>query len=105
MTKQNGTIITIVVAIIVFLCCTGPLCSSGIAIFANVGTWSSDFGSYSDSGSIPQAYGIAPCCLSILFLIVPVLCWVFLVRGKEDPVGMEIEEEFEGTIEDDFPYE
>lgn len=105
MTKQTGTIITIVVAVIVFLCCTGPLCSSGIAIFADVGTWSSEFGTYSDSGTIPQAYGIAPCCLSILVLIVPLLCWLFLVRGKEDTTGMGIEEEFEGTIEDDFSFE
>ena len=105
MTKQTGTIITIVAAIITLLCCTAPLCSTGIAIFADVGTWSSEVGSYSDAGSIPPAYGIAPCCLSILVLIVPVLCWLFLVRGKEDTAGIEMEEEYEGIIEDDVSYE
>jgi hypothetical protein len=105
MTKQNGIIITVVVAIITLLCCTGPLCSAGIAIFADVGTWSSEFGAYSNSGEIPQAYGIAPCCLSILVLIVPLLCWLFLVRGKDETLEMGIEEEFEGTIEDDLSYE
>lgn len=104
MTRQNGIIITIVVAVITFLCCTGPLCSAGIAIFADVGTWNTNLGPYSDSGTIPQAYGIAPCCLSILVLIVPLLCWLFLVRGKEDTPGMGVEEEFEGTIEDDSSY-
>ena len=108
MTKQTGTIITVVVAVITFLCCVGPLCSAGIALFADVGTWSSDLGSYSGSGSIPQAYGIAPCCFSILVLIVPVLCWVFLVRNKGEATGMDMEmepeEEFEGTIEDDISY-
>ncbi len=106
MTKQNGTIITIVVAIITLLCCTGPLCSGGIAIFADIGTWSGEFGSYSDSGSIPPIYGVAPCCLSILVLVAPLLCWLFLVRNKEEPTGMEMEEEYEyeGTIEDDTPY-
>ena len=99
MTKQNGTIITIVVAIITFLCCTGPLCSAGAMIFGDVGTWSSEFGSYSDAGSIPQAYGIAPCCLSILVLVVPLLCWLFLVRSKENAVT---EEYIEGSFEDDI---
>jgi hypothetical protein len=101
MTKQTGTIITIVVAVITVLCCTAPLCSSGIAIFADLGTWSTELGSLSDTGTIPPAYGIAPCCLSILVLIIPVLCWLFLVRGKNDIAV--VEDEFEGVIEDDMP--
>lgn len=99
MTKQNGTIITIVVAIITFLCCTGPLCSAGAMIFADLGTWNSEFGSYSDTGTIPQSYGVAPCCLSILVLVAPLLCWLFLVRGKENAVT---EEYIEGSFEDDI---
>jgi len=108
MTKQTGTIITVIVAVITLLCCTGPLCSGGIALFTDVGTWSSDI------DSIPPASGIAPCCLSILVLVVPVLCWLFLVRNKQETMGMEMdmemememepEEEFEGTIEDDISY-
>jgi hypothetical protein len=58
-----------------------------------VGEWSSEFGPSTQTGTIPAAYGIAPCCLSILALIVPVLLWVFLVRGKEDNT-IPTEEEF-----------
>ena len=94
MTKQTGTIITIVLAALTLLCCTTPLCSAGIAFFAGAGenldpTW-----------DIPPSVGVAPCCLSILVLVVPVLAWVFLVRGKEDAI---IEDEYiEGSIEEDF---
>jgi len=102
MTKQTGTIITIVAAIITLLCCTAPLCSMGIFIFTGP-EWSSELGMQTDT--IPPAAGIAPCCLSILVLIVPVLCWLFLVRGKEDTTGIEVEEEYEGIIEDDISYE
>lgn len=99
MTKQTGTIITIVVAAITLLCCTLPLCSGGIAILAGLGEWSSEFGPDIQTGDIPAASGIAPCCLSILVLVVPLLCWLFLVRRKEDAVAEEI---IEGTIEEDL---
>ncbi len=100
MTKQNGTIITIVVAAITLLCCTAPLCSWGISFFTELVDWTDIIGS-----NVPTAIGIVPCCLSILVLVVPLLCWLFLVRGKGETTGMEIEEEFEGTIEDDISYE
>ena len=99
MTKQTGTIITIVVAAITVLCCTLPLCSGGIAILAGIGEWSSEFGPDMQTGDIPAASGIAPCCLSILVLVVPLLCWLFLVRRKEDAVAEEV---IEGTIEEDL---
>jgi len=51
-------------------------------IFAGLGTWNTEFGQTAQTGSIPVAYGVAPCCLSILVLVVPLLLWVFLVRGK-----------------------
>jgi TRAP-type C4-dicarboxylate transport system permease small subunit len=94
MTKQTGTIITIVLAALTLLCCTAPLCSAGVALFAGAGenldpTW-----------DIPQGVGTAPCCLSILVLVVPLLSWLFLVRGKED--GTVEEEYIEGSIEEDF---
>jgi len=84
MTKQTGTIITIVVGILTLLCCTIPLCLGGTMILAGLGDWSTEFGPSTQTGTIPSAYGIAPCCLSILVLIVPLLLWLFLVRRKED---------------------
>ena len=88
MTKQTGTIITVVVGILTFLCCTVPLCLFGIAIFAELIPWSSDV--TSQTGPIEAAWGFAPCCLSILALVVPLLLWLFLVRGKENGTGDEI---------------
>jgi len=84
MTKQTGTIITIVVGVLAFLCCTVPLCIGGIMIFAGLGTWNTELGTGTQTGTIPTAYGFAPCCLSILVLVVPLLLWFFLVRGKEN---------------------
>lgn len=84
MTKQTGTIVTVVVGVLVFLCCTIPLCIGGVMIFSGQGTWNTDFGPSAQTGAIPTAYGFAPCCLSILVLVVPLLLWVFLVRGKEN---------------------
>jgi TRAP-type C4-dicarboxylate transport system permease small subunit len=99
MTKQTGTIITVVVAALTLLCCTAPLCVGSIMIFAELGDWSTTLGPNVQTGDIPPAYGIAPCCLSILALVVPLLCWLFLVRGKSDAV---VEEEYiEGSFEED----
>jgi len=84
MTKQTGTIITVVVGVLAFLCCTIPLCIFGIAIFTGQMPWSTTVGQTTQTGTIQPAYGIAPCCLSILVLVVPVLLWFFLVRGKEN---------------------
>ena len=84
MTKQTGTIITIVVGILTLLCCTIPLCVGGAMIFAGLGEWNTEFGPGAQTGTIPSASGIAPCCLSILVLVVPLLLWLFLVRGKEN---------------------
>ena len=53
-------------------------------IFAGLGEWNTAFGPSAQTGTIPPASGIAPCCLSILVLVVPLLLWLFLVRGKED---------------------
>jgi len=87
MNKQTGVTVTIVVGVLTFLCCTIPLCAFGMMIFADLGEWSTEFGGTTGAGTIPPAYGIAPCCLSILVLIVPLLLWLFLVRGKENGVG------------------
>ena len=87
MSKQTGTVITIVVGVLTLLCCTIPLCIGGIVIFAGLGEWSAEFGPGAETGNIPPAYGIAPCCLSILLSVVPLLLWLFLVRGKENGVG------------------
>ena len=93
MTKQTGTIITIVVGILTLLCCTIPLCFGGVMIFAGLGEWNTEFGPTTQTGTMPPTYGIAPCCLSILVLIVPLLLWLFLVRGKGNAVEEDIWEE------------
>ncbi len=84
MTKQTGTIITIVVAVFA-LCCSMTCCVSGAITMANDGQW---LGDYIDASG--WYWGIAPCCLSILVLIVPLLLWLFLVRGKENAVEEDI---------------
>jgi hypothetical protein len=94
MTKQTGTIITIVLAAFTLLCCTVPLCGGGFALFFGAGEESIS------NVEIPPGVGIAPCCLSILVLVVPVLSGLFRVRGKED--GVVEEEYIEGSIEEDF---
>ncbi|MDY7078129.1 MAG: hypothetical protein SXV54_14535 [Chloroflexota bacterium] len=110
MTKQTGTIITIIVGVLTLLCCTGPLCTGGILILADLGALISELDPSLQTGTIPQTYAIAPCCLSILVLVVPLLLWLFLVRGKNNSmpvtddyvVGEYIaEEHMEGDIEED----
>jgi hypothetical protein len=103
MTKQTGTIITIVVGVLAFLCCTVPSCIAGIMIFAGQGTWNTQFGPGGQTGTIPTAWGIAPCCLSILALVVPLLLWVFLVRGKENGSVGEITPGGDITPGEDIP--
>ena len=75
MTKQTGTIITIVVAVLT-LCCSMTCCAGGILIAVDRGRM---FDTY-----IESFWGIPACCLSILVLIVPLLLWLFLVRGKDN---------------------
>lgn len=84
MDKKKGTTITIIVGIITLLCCTTPMCLGGIGIFTGTGTWTTTIGLDTQTGDIPIAWGALPCCLSILVLVVPLLSWIFLVRGKED---------------------
>ena len=96
MTKQTGTIITVVVAVFA-LCCTIVFCTSGIITIASGGQYVEGIDTYVES-----YWGAFPCCLSILVLVVPLLCWLFLVRGKEDKVDTVVEEVIEGSIEEDF---
>ena len=56
----------------------------GALVFSGTATWNAEFGSSAQTGAIQPAYGIIPCCVSILVLVVPLLLWVFLVRGKKD---------------------
>ncbi len=107
MTKQTGTIITVVVGVL-SLCCASFCCLLGGIMFTGGGEWSTDLG-IPQTGQIDPLFGIGPCCLSILILVVPLLlCWFFLLRDKEESTGMEMEMEeeyeYEGTIEDDNPY-
>jgi len=68
-------------------------------IFAGLGEWSTEFGPNTQAGEIPPAYGIAPCCLSILVLVVPLLLWLFLVRGKGNAAAVE---EYPEVYEEDM---
>jgi hypothetical protein len=79
MTKQTGTIITIVVAVLT-LCCSLSCCGGGIATLAGGGTMT--FGG--ETTDLPPTAGIPGICLGLLVWVVPVLLWVFLVRGKEE---------------------
>ena len=87
MTRQTGIIITVVAAVLTLLCCTIPLCLASVVIFLGGGEWSTEFGQAPQTGAIPPAYGIAPCCLSIIVWVVPLLLWLFLVRGKEEGIA------------------
>ena len=78
MTKQTGTIITIVLVVIVacpsiFCCLFGALSAAGQGTFTGVS---------GELGQIPPAVGIGLVCLSLIGLLVPVAAWFFLVRGK-----------------------
>ena len=78
MTKQTGTIITIVLAVVVacpsiFCCLFGALTAAGQGTFTGV----SD-----QTGQIPPAVGFVLICLSLIGLLVPVVAWFLLVRGK-----------------------
>lgn len=76
MTKQTGTIITIVVAVLA-LCCSVSCCVSGIIPAAGGGQWVGDF-------YVEPWVGLPLICLGILVWVVPLLLWIFLVRGKDD---------------------
>ena len=78
MTKQTGTIITIVLAVVVacpsiFCCLFGALTAAGQGTFTGI----SD-----QTGQIPPAVGVGLICLSLIGLLVPVASWFLLVRGK-----------------------
>jgi hypothetical protein len=73
MDKKTGTIITIVGAVVALCLCLG--CAGG-----GVG-WA-----LSDSSEI-QPLGFILLCPALLIWLLPILLWVFLVRGKEDEAG------------------
>ena len=75
MSKQTGTIITIIVAVLT-LCCSATCCASGIyTVVDNQNTL-----------DIEPYAGIPVICLGVLVWVVPLLLWLFLIRGKEDTV-------------------
>jgi hypothetical protein len=76
MTKQTGMIITIVVAVLT-LCCSMTCCASGI--------YTASTGEVFDT-PVEWYYFLPIFCLGILVWVVPLLLWLFLVRGKEDDV-------------------
>lgn len=77
MTKQTGTIITIILAIVV-ACPSIFCCLFGIITAAGAGT--ATLGE--QSSQIPQPVGFVLICLSLIGLLVPGVAWFLLVRGK-----------------------
>ncbi len=87
MSKQTSIIITIVVAVLT-LCCSSCCCLfGGITLFGG-GEWSTALG-VPETGQIEPLYGIPIICMGILLWVVPLLLWLFLVRGKENAVAVE----------------
>jgi hypothetical protein len=76
MSKQTGTVITIIVALMT-LCCSMTCCGSGIYTAASGGQWVDELNLYLD-----WWYGLPVICLGILVWVVPLLLWLLLVRGK-----------------------
>jgi ABC-type uncharacterized transport system permease subunit len=77
MTRQTGIIITVVLAVLiacpsVFCCLFGALTAAGQGT-ATLGE---------QTANIPPAYGFVFICVSLIGLIVPVVSWFLLVRGK-----------------------
>lgn len=84
MNKQRGTTITIVAAVLA-LCCSLLCCTSGGGMFAG----GEELGRELVGAPIAPVYGTLPCCLGILVLIIPLLLWIFLVRGAKDETYIE----------------
>ena len=76
MTRKTGAIITVVVAVLT-LCCSTACCATGIWAVVTGGQ---------ELGDIPGGpyAGIPVICLGVLAWVVPLLLWLFLVRGRED---------------------
>lgn len=72
MTKQTATIITLV-GVALALCCSVACCASGVFLVAG-----EDY-----TSGIEPAWGVLPICLGLLVWVVPLLLWIFLLRGKE----------------------
>ncbi len=81
MDRQTGMIITVIVAVLT-LCCSVLCCTTGLLIALN-----EQLELYWD---IEPGVGVAPCCLSILVWVIPVLLWFFLVRGKNGAVESDL---------------
>ena len=103
MTKQTGMIITIVVAVLT-LCCSSFCCLSGAGTLLGGGECSTELG-VPQTGQIEPAYGIPVICVGILLWIVPVLLWLFLVRGKEDGVEEYTPEDYTEDYTEDYSKE
>lgn len=97
MTKQTGVIITIVAAVLT-LCCSTSCCLSGIITAAGSGQYVPELDFY-----VEPYFGIGPCCLGLLVWVVPLLLWLFLVRGKkEDTAPYETEDYLTGATEEEL---
>ena len=75
MSKQTGTIVTIVAAVLTFLC-SMTCCIAGAGIAANEWLDLTEF-------HVKWSYGALSVCSGILVWLVPLLLWLFLVRRKE----------------------
>jgi hypothetical protein len=82
MSKQTGTIVTVVVALIT-LCCSLFICLFGAMIAFGGGEWAVDFG-VPYEGQIEPAYGYPVICLGFLIWIIPVLVGVLVARRSRN---------------------
>lgn len=76
MDKKTGTVITIVGAVVAMCLCLGCV-GTGIGL------------SLSTDDNTFQPLGLILLCPALLIWALPVLLWVFLVRGKED--GLDVD--------------
>jgi len=87
MSRQTGTVITIVVAVIT-LCCSSFCCLFGALTLFGGATWSEELG----TGEIPPVYGAPVICLGLLVWLVPLLLYLFLVQRQPPAETADYEE-------------
>jgi len=84
MNRNTGLIATI--AAVVLCGCPGLfLCIMGIGTVMGAGTYTLN----DQVGNLPPTYGYVFLCLSLIFILVPVLVGFFTLRKKPEPVSHE----------------
>ncbi|TET51741.1 MAG: hypothetical protein E3J64_06365 [Anaerolineales bacterium] len=82
MSKQAGTIVTVVVALLT-LCCSASICSIGGLVATGNAQWYSNL-DLPYQGEIEPLWGIPILLLGLLIWVVPILVGVFMRRKGVD---------------------